>query len=194
MAKDRSKEILKELKALRKEMSNRLDALESRLDAATASERVEIPEASTGSASSASVAASLPTAPSARHFSPPPAVPAQAAGGVGSAETGAERFRAPSEGEVQVIVSPLRDLSLARVVETALAETEGVQNATLRELRGDSATIDVQAEEGISLVSSLRRKLPVAFDVTDSDDRSVTIALAQPVASREGGVAAPESQ
>ncbi|MDQ2623202.1 MAG: hypothetical protein M3Y45_09225 [Actinomycetota bacterium] len=189
MAKDRTKEILKELKALRREMSSRLDALESRLDAVAGSAEPE--DRAVPHSSSDSVAASLPGIPPARHFSPPPEVPAQAAGGVGSAETGAERFRAPSEGEVQVVVSPLRDLSLARVVETALAETEGVHKATLRELRGDSATIDVVADEGISLIGSLRRKLPVAFDVTDSDERSVTIALAQPVAGRDGGVAAP---
>lgn len=171
-------------------MSGRLSEIESRLDAVAAD------ESSTHSSSTASESLplrprNLPTGP-ARHFSPPPEVPAQAAGGVGSADTGAEQFRSPSEGEVQVIVSPLRDLSLARVVEAALEETEGVDSAALRELRGDSATIDVQADEGISLVSSLRRKLPVAFDVTDSDERSVTIALAQPVAGREGGVAAPE--
>ncbi len=93
-----------------------------------------------------------------------------------------------------MVVRPLRDLSLARVVESALADTDGVHSATLRELRGDSATIDVEADAGISLISSLRRKLPVAFDVTDSDEKSVTIALAQPVAGREGGVAAPENR
>lgn len=193
LAKDRSKQILKELKSLRKEMSSRLDALESRIDSISAPVEPEhqgIPEVT-----SDPTVRSLPgvSPVPGRHFSPPPRVPAQAAGGVGSAESGAERFRAPSEGEVQVVVSPLRDLSLARVVETALAETEGVENATLRELRGDSATIDVVAHEGISLISSLRRKLPVAFDVTDSDERSVTIALAQPVAGRDGGVAAPPS-
>lgn len=200
MAKDRTKEILKELKALRREMSSRLDALESRLDGNVDGPGLPdsdgagpaIPAEAPGPAEPA-IPAALPPS-STRHFSPPPIAPAQAAGGVGSAETGAERFRAPSEGEVQVVVKPLRDLSLARVVESALTETEGVDRATLRELRGDSATIDVQADEGISLISSLRRKLPVAFDVTDSDESSVTIALAQPVAGREGGVAAPENR
>jgi len=90
-----------------------------------------------------------------------------------------------------VVVRPLHDLSLARVVEDALANTEGVEEASLRELRGDSATIDTKVGDGVSLISSLRRKLPVAFDVTDSSSDSVTIALAQPMGGRESGVAAP---
>lgn len=90
-----------------------------------------------------------------------------------------------------MVVRPLHDLSLARVVEDALANTEGVEAASLRELRGDSATIDTRVSEGVSLISSLRRKLPVAFDVTDSSRDSVTIALAQPMGGRESGVVAP---
>ena len=83
------------------------------------------------------------------------------------------------------------DLSLARAVETSLAASEGVERATLRELRGDSATIDVKADQGFSVAGALRRHLPVAFDVTESGDRLVTIALAQPGGLGEGGVAAP---
>lgn len=90
-----------------------------------------------------------------------------------------------------MIVSPLRDLSLARAVETSLSQSEGIEHATLRELRGDSAIIDVRASEGVSVLGSLRRHLPVAFDVTGTDARSVTIALAQPGSQSPGGVAAP---
>lgn len=93
------------------------------------------------------------------------------------------------DGEIRVIVSPLNDLSFARAVESSLAASEGVEQATLRELRGDSATIDVRAGEDFSVLSSLRRHLPVAFDVTSSDERSVTIALAQPQAGSGDGVA-----
>lgn len=101
---------------------------------------------------------------------------------------------APTAGAVEkfsVIVKPIYDLSLARVVEDALAKTDGVEEASLRELRGDSATIDTTVLEGVSLVSSLRRKLPIAFDVVESSSDSVTIALAQPAGERTSGVAAP---
>ena len=93
-----------------------------------------------------------------------------------------------------MIIQPLHDLSLARVVEQALAETEGVEKSTLRELRGDSAVIDTRVDDGVSLITSLRRKLPVAFDVTDSDKGSFTIALAQPLGERTDGVAGHQVQ
>ena len=164
MAKDRSKDILKEIKSLRKEMSSRLDALESRM----------------GSVSR--------TAPPS--FSPP-ASPSLPATGNNKVEE-VRSFQQPTDRDVSVVIHPLQDLSMARVVEQALIDTEGVEKATLRELRGDSAVIDTRVDDGVSLISSLRRKLPVAFDVTDSDKGSFTIALAQPLADRSGGVAGQE--
>ncbi|MBN8866935.1 MAG: hypothetical protein J0H98_05240 [Solirubrobacterales bacterium] len=167
MAKDRSKEILKEVRSLREELTSRLDALEARL------------------------AGAPPAAPpiSAVPDSTPDPIPLP----VGDQATARnnDSFELPTSGEVRVIVRPLHDLSLARVVEDALANTEGVEEASLRELRGDSATIDTKVGDGVSLISSLRRKLPVAFDVTESSKDSVTIALAQPMGGRESGVAAP---
>ncbi len=171
MAKDRSKEILKEIRKLREEMTARLDALEARGGGSVVS----------GSGSGLQDPhGSLPGVP----VSP---------SGIPVSETAAisEDFELPTSGEVSVVVRPLHDLSLARVVEDALANTEGVTEASLTELRGDSATIDTKVGEGVSLISSLRRKLPVAFDVTESSSDSVTIALAQPMGGRESGVAAP---
>lgn len=162
VAKDRSKEILKEIRSLKEELYGRLDAIESRIGAAS--------PATTDSTGTDGSLPGVPVAP------PTPA---------------AENFELPTGGDVRVIVRPLHDLSLARVVEDALANTEGVDQASLRELRGDSATIDAQVEDGVSLISSLRRKLPVAFDVTESSKDSITIALAQPMGGRESGVAAP---
>lgn len=166
MSKDRSKEILKEIKALRKEMSGRLDALEARLGSSTR--------------------------PAPASFSPsvPPSLPL----GTSRPETPTRAFEQPTDRDVSVIIQPLHDLSLARVVEQALAETDGVEKSTLRELRGDSAVIDTRVDDGVSLISSLRRKLPVAFDVTDSDKGSFTIALAQPLGERTGGVAGQDRQ
>ncbi len=167
MAKDRSKEILKELRKLRAELTARLDALEARVSAGQAVAR--------SYSDSDPLSGPLPGVP----VQGPPPVPVT------------EDFDLPTGGDVRVIVRPLRDLSLARVVEDALANTEGVEAATLSELRGDSATIDTKVEDGVSLISSLRRKLPVAFDVIESSSDSVTIALAQPMGGRESGVAAP---
>lgn len=173
MAKDRSKEILKEIRNLREELSARLDAIESR--AGINQQSGSFPAVS----DSTDPGSSLPGIP-VGESSVPAAAPAPV-----------ENFELPTGGDVRVIVRPLHDLSLARVVEDALANTEGVEEASLRELRGDSATIDTKVGEGVSLISSLRRKLPVAFDVTESSGDSVTIALAQPMGGRESGVAAP---
>jgi hypothetical protein len=173
VAKDRSKEILKEIRNLRAELSARLDALEARSGVSG------LPDGKSVLPDSTLPGASLPGVPV---NSPdiPVAVPEPV-----------ENFELPSGGDVRVVVRPLHDLSLARVVEDALVNTEGVEEASLRELRGDSATIDTKVGDGVSLISSLRRKLPVAFDVTESSSDSVTIALAQPMGGRESGVAAP---
>lgn len=167
MAKDRSKEILKEIRNLKEELSARLDVLEAR------SRSSAFPDSGSVLPDSTAPDASLPGIP------------------VNNPVPAPENFELPTGGEVRVIVRPLHDLSLARVVEDALVNTDGVEEASLRELRGDSATIDTKVGEGVSLISSLRRKLPVAFDVTDSSSDSVTIALAQPMGGRESGVAAP---
>lgn len=167
MAKDRSKEILREIQRLRDEISARFDELESKVSGTPVGELRPLP----GSVVSSDLQESdIPD----EQFVPDAQIPA-----------------VTSAGKVSVTVRPLHDLSLARVVEDALARTEGVEEASLRELRGDSATIDTTVLEGVSLVASLRRKLPVAFDVIDSSSDSVTIALAQPTGRRESGVAAP---
>jgi len=166
MAKDRSKKILKEIAALREDVLARLDRLENRLDEA-------------GTTRPGAMPGTLPADPGAVPATVRPS--AHEPGALGPLP----------DGELRVIVQPLRDLSLARAVETSLAASEGVERATLRELRGDSATIDVKADQGFSVAGALRRHLPVAFDVTESGDRLVTIALAQPGGLGEGGVAAP---
>jgi len=167
VAKDRSKQILKEIRKLREELTTRLDVLEARVNAA------RLP----GSELSPPVSGSGPGS-----------LPGEI---VANGPVRNEPFQLPTGGDVQVIVRPLHDLSLARVVEDALANTEGVEEASLRELRGDSATIDTKVADGVSIIASLRRQLPVAFDVTESSSDSVTIALAQPMGGRESGVAAP---
>ena len=166
MPKDRSKEILKEIRSLRSELTGRLDALEGPLG------------------STPRDPANVQSAP---YVPPPPDLPdpeddRPSPGG----------FQMPTDRNISVVIQPLRDLSMARIVEQALADTEGVESSTLRELRGDSATIETRVDEGVSLITSLRRRLPVAFDVTASDKGSFTIALAQPQGKRSDGVAGQE--
>ena len=94
--------------------------------------------------------------------------------------------------KVQVTINPLHDVSRVRVVEAALAAIEGVEMVSLQTLSGDSAELQVDVQEDVSLIGGLRRHLPLAFDVSQSDDPSAfTIALAQPVADPiEGDVVA----
>ncbi len=168
MAKTGKKDILREIRELRHELSGRLDALESHLGVPSS------PRPRPGTTSA-------------------PAAPSLAAEPSIADNVTTAGFQMPTERDIKVIIQPLHDLSMARIVEQALAETEGVESSNLRELRGDSATIDARVDEGVSLVTSLRRKLPVAFDVTDSDKGSFTIALAQPVGQRTDGVAGPDA-
>jgi len=94
---------------------------------------------------------------------------------------------------VSVTIAPLHDVSRVRVVEDAFGEIDGVESTSLHTLRGDAAHLEVKAHEGVPLIAGLRRTLQLAFDVSESDDSSFTIALAQPRAEREGGVAAPDA-
>ncbi len=167
MSKDSTKQILRELKKLRKELGGRLDHLESRIDDISGT-----------------------SAKPRQTFDAPPISQSSKANGV----TSRQSFTGPTERDVTVKIQPLNDLGMARVVESALADTEGVENASLRELRGDSAIIDARVSDGVPLISSLRRKLPIAFDVTDSDRGSFTIALTQPESQRPGGVATQDIQ
>lgn len=81
---------------------------------------------------------------------------------------------------VTVVVRPLVDLSLARAVEASLADADGIEGVRLRALSGDSAMIDASVKPGVSVISALRRSLPVAFDVTEAEEHSVTIEMATP--------------
>jgi hypothetical protein len=91
---------------------------------------------------------------------------------------------------VAVTVTPLHDVSRVRVVEAAFDAIDGVESASLQTLSGDAAHLEVKAREDVALIGGLRRTLQLAFDVSESDSSSFTIALAQPGAEREGGVAA----
>lgn len=91
---------------------------------------------------------------------------------------------------VGVTITPLHDVSRVRVVEAAFDAIDGVESASLQTLSGDAAHLEVRAREDVPLISGLRQTLKLAFDVSESEGSSFTIALAHPVAEREGGVAA----
>lgn len=184
VAKDRSKEILREIQDLRNEILTRLASLEAMIESSVEDSTLD---STPSDESLAPPLPGVPVAPAVSNTETRLPTPAEA---VIPLPEPAESANLPA-GVVRVVVKPLRDFSLARVVEDALASTDGVESATLRELRGDSATIDATVGEGVSIVSSLRRKLPVAFDVTESTSESVTIALAQPMGERSSGVATP---
>ncbi|HEY6731048.1 MAG TPA: hypothetical protein VI039_08495 [Solirubrobacterales bacterium] len=113
----------------------------------------------------------------------------------GAAATPANGRTEPDPGmplhTVSVTVTPLHDVSKVRVVEDAFAAIDGVESVSLHTLRGDAAHLEVEARDDVPLIAGLRRTLQLAFDLVESDDSSFTIALAQPRAEREGGVAAP---
>ena len=102
MSKDSTKQILRELKKLRKELGGRLDHLESRID--------DISGSSTGTS---------------QRFDTPPISQGLKSNGA----TSRQSFTGPTERDVTVKIQPLTDLGMARVVESALADTEGVENA-----------------------------------------------------------------
>jgi hypothetical protein len=83
---------------------------------------------------------------------------------------------------VEVTINPLHDVSRVRVVEAALTAIEGVEVVSLQTLSGDTAELRVDVQENVSLIGGLRRTLPLAFDVSQSEGSAFTIALAQPVA------------
>ncbi len=167
LAKTKKQDILREIRELRRELSGRLDALEEHLYSGS----------------------KRPSPTDTRSPSPAPYLPVRPPAAASADPVTTAGFQLPTDRDIKVVIQPLLDLSMARIVEQALAETEGVESSNLRELRGDSATIDARVDEGVSLITSLRRKLPVAFDVTDSDKGSFTIALAQPVSEGSDGVA-----
>jgi hypothetical protein len=82
---------------------------------------------------------------------------------------------------VVVTINPLFDVSRVRVVEGALIAIDGVEAVTLQTLSGNTAELQVQVQENVSLIGGLRRTLPLAFDVSASEDASFTIALAESV-------------
>jgi len=170
LSKDRSKVILKEIQSLRRDLESRLDRLESASGV----------EASPGpSVEETEVSGLAPGAGPGKRVVPTPAAAAHS-----SAPLHVEG-RGGGPKDVTVVVRPLVDLSLARVVESSLADTDGIDDVRLSALSGESAVIGASVRPGVSVVNALRQGLPVAFDVTEAEPHSVTIQLARPESEAE---------
>ncbi len=157
-------EILSQIATLAAELRARLDGMDQRLA------RIE------SELSLSNGAGPTPLAPTnGAHLAAAPPVPAAPSAPVQT---------------VDVTISPLHDVSRIRVVEAAFDDIEGVESASLQTLSGNTAHLQVRAREDVPLISGLRRTLQLAFDVSESDGSSFTIALAE----REGGVAAHDAR
>jgi hypothetical protein len=163
MSEDKQ-EILSQIAALAAELRTRLDGMDQRLG------RIE---------------AELSSSPSAE---PTPLAPVS--GGYLAAAPPAPPAPSAPVQTVDVTITPLHDVSRIRVVEAAFDDIEGVESASLQTLSGNTAHLQVRAREDVPLISGLRRTLQLAFDVSESDSSSFTIALAE----REGGVAARDAR
>jgi hypothetical protein len=157
-------EILTQIKALGDDLRSRLDDMDRRLR--KIEEEVSTPPAPAQLASHAHLTAADNTPTPAEHD---PTSPVRS---------------------VAVTISPLHDVSKVRVVEAAFDAIDGVESTSLQTLSGDAAHLEVKAHEDVALISGLRRTLQLAFDVSESEGSSFTVALAQPGAERGGGVAA----
>jgi hypothetical protein len=165
VSKDRSKEILREISSLKRELEGRLDAIEARMGPSP-------PEAEPASGASVSTF-SLPAGSEVK-----PAGRSMPAAVTSDATLSAVAPSGPP-WEVLLSVRPLVDVGLARAIESSLNETDGIESARLMSLSGDSAVIQALVASGVSVVNTLRRRLPVAFDVTESSDHAISIELAR---------------
>jgi hypothetical protein len=181
-------EILTQIRALRQEVGSRLDDMDQRL------QKIEADLSSPAMQGFGSRLEEMDlrlrrvethvTAPPVPGTIPPPAAPM--VNHVAPLPSAQAEYVPPAPPvpttNIQVTINPLNDVSRVRVVEAALVAIQGVEAVSLQTLSGDTAELQVEVQEDVSLIGGLRRTLPLAFDVSESDLSSFTIALAQPVA------------
>ena len=183
-------EILTQIRALRQEVGSRLDDMDQRL------RKIEADLSSPAMQGFGSRLEEMDlrlrrvethvTAPPVPGAIPPPAAPMLNSSPVPMPDHQYQAEYVPQPPPVpttniQVTINPLNDVSRVRVVEAALVAIQGVEAVSLQTLSGDTAELQVEVQEDVSLIGGLRRTLPLAFDVSESDLSSFTIALAQPV-------------
>lgn len=84
---------------------------------------------------------------------------------------------APAQGEIGVTVSPLPELAMAAVAETALRGLPSVHKVMSVERVGDQATFVLEIEDGGDLVAEMRRAMPVPITVDTAPDGSLKVVL-----------------
>ena len=82
-----------------------------------------------------------------------------------------------SQGEIGVSVSPLPELAMAAVAETALRGLRSVRKVVSVERSNDQATFVLEIEEGGDLVTEMRRAMPVPIKVDTAADGSLKVVL-----------------
>ena len=82
-----------------------------------------------------------------------------------------------SRGEIGVSVSPLPELAMAAVAETALRGLSSVRKVASVERYDDQANFVLELEEGGDLVAEMRRAMPVPITVDKAPDGSLKVVL-----------------
>lgn len=82
-----------------------------------------------------------------------------------------------AQGEVVVAVSPLPELAMAAVAETALRGLTAVHQVVSVERSNDQATFVLEVEDGADLVAEMRRAMPVPITVDQAPDGSMKVVL-----------------
>ena len=80
-------------------------------------------------------------------------------------------------GEMVVSVSPLPELAMAAVAETALRGLPAVHKVVSVERSNDQATFVLSVEEGADFIADMRRAMPVPIVVDHAPDGSMKVVL-----------------
>ncbi len=83
----------------------------------------------------------------------------------------------PAQGEIAVMVSPLPELAMAAVAETALRGLSSVRQVVSVERSNDQATFILEVDAGGDLVTEMRRAMPVPITVDTAPDGSLKVVL-----------------
>ncbi|MCB0857572.1 MAG: hypothetical protein KDB57_05550 [Solirubrobacterales bacterium] len=83
----------------------------------------------------------------------------------------------PASGEIGVSVSPLPELAMAAVAETALRGLPSVRKVVSVERSNNQATFVLEIEDDTELVSEMRRAMPVPITVDTAPDGSLKVVL-----------------